>query len=127
MCTDYRTCTSCTISSSRGCSGSTRMYPRNVDYELEDRALAWWVDSGYPPRCPHRISGVFLLKIYIKEADHQTIYWCGLLFYILMFVKVLLYLIYGLSTICHRRSCPFYIVSYYIKWVITFWTDSIYV
>ena len=29
-------------------------------------------------------------------------------------------------TICPRSSAPFYIVSYYIKWVTTSWTHSIY-
>ena len=29
-------------------------------------------------------------------------------------------------TMCPRSSDPFYIVSYYIKWVITSWTHSIY-
>ena len=29
-----------------------------------------------------------------------------------------------LYTICSRRSDPFYIVSYYIKWVTTSWTYS---
>ena len=28
-------------------------------------------------------------------------------------------------TVCPRSSDPFYIVSYYIKWVTTSWTDSI--
>ena len=28
------------------------------------------------------------------------------------------------NTVCPRISDPFYIVSYYIKWVPTFWTDS---
>jgi len=30
----------------------------------------------------------------------------------------------NLSTICPRSSDPFYIVSYYIKWVTTSWTHS---
>ena len=27
-------------------------------------------------------------------------------------------------TLCPRRSNPFYIVCYYLKWVTTSWTDS---
>ena len=27
-------------------------------------------------------------------------------------------------TVCPRSSDPFYIVTYYIKWVTTSWTDS---
>ena len=27
-------------------------------------------------------------------------------------------------TVCPRSSYPFYVVSYYIKWVTTSWTDS---
>ena len=30
------------------------------------------------------------------------------------------------GTICPRSIDPFYIVTYYIKWVTTFWTDSTY-
>ena len=30
------------------------------------------------------------------------------------------------STVCPRSSDPFYIVTYYIKWVTTSWTYSIY-
>ena len=29
-----------------------------------------------------------------------------------------------LNTVCPRSSDPFYIVSYYLKWVSTFWTYS---
>ena len=29
------------------------------------------------------------------------------------------------NTICQRSSYPFYIVTYYIKWVTTSWTHSI--
>ena len=32
----------------------------------------------------------------------------------------------NMYTICPRSSDPFYIVSYYIKWVTTSWTYSIY-
>ena len=27
-------------------------------------------------------------------------------------------------TVCPRTSCPFYVVTYYIKWVTTSWTHS---
>ena len=32
----------------------------------------------------------------------------------------------GIYTICPASSDPFYIVSYYIKWVTTSWTHSMY-
>ena len=32
---------------------------------------------------------------------------------------------YDYLTVCPRSSDPFYIVSYYIKWVTTSWTHSI--
>ena len=31
----------------------------------------------------------------------------------------------SLHTVCPRSSDPFYIVTYYIKWVTTSWTDGI--
>ena len=34
------------------------------------------------------------------------------------------YVMYGNGTLSPRSLSPFYIVSYYIKWVKTFWTDS---
>ena len=30
-----------------------------------------------------------------------------------------------LSTVCPRNRDPFYIVTYYIKWITTSWTDGI--
>ena len=32
---------------------------------------------------------------------------------------------YGNATVCPRSSDPFYVVSYYIKWVTTSWAHSI--
>ena len=35
------------------------------------------------------------------------------------------YFMYWANTICPRSSAPFYIVTYYMKWVATSWTDGI--
>ena len=32
---------------------------------------------------------------------------------------------YSFSYICSRSSYPFYILSYYIEWITTSWTDGI--
>ena len=37
------------------------------------------------------------------------------------------YIVWKMHTLCPRSSNPFYIATYYIKWVTTSWTHSIFV
>ena len=57
-------------------------------------------------------------------VNHYRPVW-NIFFYSWLFKKIDLNLSTIYTTVCPRSSDPFYIVSYYIKWVTTSWTYSI--
>ena len=52
---------------------------------------------------------------------NSNIFWALFSYMVCYFVS---FAHWGRTTICPRRSDPFYIVSYYIKWVTNSWTDG---
>ena len=54
----------------------------------------------------------FLKKNWGGGARDQTLFFSGL--------KIM-------HTVCPRNSDPFYIITYYINWVTTSWTDGIFI
>ena len=100
------------------------IYPRSSDPFYKVTYYIKWVTTSWTHSTLRLSTALSRTIVSSTLASDSVLQYHQVFFSFSLFFLLSLFNLLKLRTICPRSSDQFYVLSYYIKWVTTFWTDG---